>query len=175
MLRWRHEHEDAPTRLARRAAATRLGVAATRLEAAGYRRRARGDTRRRQPVAQTWARAGRGGAAAAPCPRSHAHAQRRASSPTPHPAGARGRGLRVSWPGLDLQAGRRGHPPHVRRHLPPCPCQPATAHPATECAAPPCARRAARRAGDPGVVAWWRERWPALEKKPPRKGEPSSG
>jgi len=28
MLRWRHEHEDAPTRLARRAAATRLGVEA---------------------------------------------------------------------------------------------------------------------------------------------------
>ena len=25
------------------------------------------------------------------------------------------------------------------------------------------------------IAAWWQERWPALEKKPPRKGAPSSG
>jgi transposase len=25
------------------------------------------------------------------------------------------------------------------------------------------------------IQAWWRERWPALEKKPPRKAAPSSG
>ena len=96
-------------------------------------------------------------------PRSHSHAQRRATGPTPHPAGARGRGVRVSWPGLDLQAGRRGHPPHVRRQLPSCPCQPALAPAATECSAPPCARRAAQRT-EAAIQAWWRERWPALEK-----------
>jgi transposase len=25
------------------------------------------------------------------------------------------------------------------------------------------------------IAAWWQQRWPALEKKPPRKGAPSSG
>lgn len=34
--------------------------------------------------------------------------------------------------------------------------------------------RAAQREG-PAIAAWWRERWPALEKKPPTRGEPSSG
>jgi transposase len=29
---------------------------------------------------------------------------------------------------------------------------------------------------DEGAIqAWWQERWPALEKKPPRRGAPSSG
>ncbi len=64
MLRWRHEHQNGPARLARRTAATRLGAEATGLETAGHRRRAGGDAGRRQPVAQTGTRAGRGGAAA---------------------------------------------------------------------------------------------------------------
>jgi hypothetical protein len=42
-LRWRHDHDGAPARLARRTATTRLGAAAAGREAAGYRRRARGD------------------------------------------------------------------------------------------------------------------------------------
>jgi transposase len=36
-------------------------------------------------------------------------------------------------------------------------------------------RSRATQRNEMAIQAWWQERWPALEKKPPRKGGPSSG
>jgi transposase len=55
------------------------------------------------------------------------------------------------------------HPAHVSRLL----------HPLRQSVQRPHARAAQRT--EASIQAWWRERWPALEKKPPRKGAPSSG
>src|SRR5436305_847801 len=59
MLRWGHEHEDIPARLARGAATTRLGAEATGLETARYRRGLGSDARCGLPMAvRTWAPCG---------------------------------------------------------------------------------------------------------------------
>jgi hypothetical protein len=58
MVRWRHEHENEAARLARGAAAARLGTQRARLETVRHRRGARGDARRCQPVAQASAAGG---------------------------------------------------------------------------------------------------------------------
>jgi transposase len=55
------------------------------------------------------------------------------------------------------------HPAHVSRLL----------HAVRHSAQRPVARAAQR--DQAAITAWWRERWPALEKKPPRRGVPSSG
>jgi len=55
------------------------------------------------------------------------------------------------------------HPAHVSRLL----------HTLRQSVQRPHARAAQR--DEAVIAAWWRERWPALEKKPPTKGGPSSG
>jgi transposase len=55
------------------------------------------------------------------------------------------------------------HPAHVSRLL----------HAVRQSVQRPHARAAQR--DEAAMAAWWQERWPALEKKPPRKGAPSSG
>ncbi len=55
------------------------------------------------------------------------------------------------------------HPAHVSRLL----------HAARQSVQRPVARATQRNAAV--IQAWWRERWPALEKKPPTKRGPSSG
>jgi len=55
------------------------------------------------------------------------------------------------------------HPAHVSRLL----------HTLRQSVQRPHARAAQR--DEAAIQAWWHERWPALGKKPPRKGEPSSG
>ena len=55
------------------------------------------------------------------------------------------------------------HPAHVSRLL----------HAVRQSVQRPRARAAQR--DEAAIIAWWRERWPALEKKPPRKGGPWSG
>jgi transposase len=55
------------------------------------------------------------------------------------------------------------HPAHVSRLL----------HAARHSVQRPIARATQRDAA--ALAAWWRERWPALEKKPPTRGAPSSG
>lgn len=55
------------------------------------------------------------------------------------------------------------HPAHVSRLL----------HAVHHSVQQPIARATQR--DEAAIRAWWQERWPALEKKPPRKGAPSSG
>ncbi|HEV2457655.1 MAG TPA: winged helix-turn-helix domain-containing protein [Ktedonobacterales bacterium] len=55
------------------------------------------------------------------------------------------------------------HPAHVSRLL----------HAVRHSVQRPVARATQRN--DAAIAAWWRERWPALEKKRPTKGVPSSG
>src|SRR5260221_14595666 len=55
------------------------------------------------------------------------------------------------------------HPAHVSRLL----------HAVRHSVQRPVARAAQRNAA--AIAAWWQERWPALEKKRPPKGAPSSG
>ena len=55
------------------------------------------------------------------------------------------------------------HPAHVSRLL----------HAAHQSVQRPRSRAAQRN--EDAIQAWWRERWPALEKKHPRKAAPSSG
>ena len=78
-VRWRHEQEPLPARLARSAATTRLGAQTAGLETDRHRRRARRDARGRQPVAHTRA-GGRRGRLAAP---SGAPKSGRATNGTP--------------------------------------------------------------------------------------------
>src|SRR5258706_5475429 len=108
MLRWRHEYTHHPARLARRAATTRLGAERAGLETVCQRRCARGDARSRQPVAQARPRAGGGGVAPPSCAGTAAQAQRRATRPPPRAPRSWRRSVRLSRPGVDLPAGRRG-------------------------------------------------------------------
>jgi transposase len=55
------------------------------------------------------------------------------------------------------------HPAHVSRLL----------HALRQSVQRPVARAAQR--DEAAIAAWWRERWPALKKKPPTKAGPSSG
>lgn len=55
------------------------------------------------------------------------------------------------------------HPAHVSRLL----------HALRQSVQRPVARATQR--DEAAIAAWWRERWPTLEKKPPRKAGPSSG
>jgi transposase len=55
------------------------------------------------------------------------------------------------------------HPAHVSRLL----------HALRQSVQRPVARATQR--DERAIAAWWQERWPALEKKPPTKGGPSSG
>ena len=59
--------------------------------------------------------------------------------------------------------GVRYHPAHVSRLL----------HAVRHCVQRP--RTRATQRNELAIVVWWQERWPALEKKRPRKGAPSSG
>src|SRR5258706_2481259 len=108
MLRWRHEYTHHPARLARRAATTRLGAQRAGLETVCQRRCARGDARSRQPVAQARPRAGGGGVAPPSGAGTAAQAQRRATRPPPRAPRSWRRSVRLSRPGVDLPAGRRG-------------------------------------------------------------------
>src|SRR5260370_2124077 len=153
MIRWRHEHEQHPARLARRAATTRLGAQRTRLETVCYRRCARGDTRCRQPVAQEGALGGRGGIAAPSGAWADTQAQRRATGRGPGLAHPWTGGVRVPRPGVDLQAGGGVHPAYVCRHVPPRPRQPPAACAAPQRPATGRAGRPAQRDGNCGLVA----------------------
>lgn len=153
MVRWRHEDEDNPTRLARRAAATRLGAEATGLETAGHCRRAGGDARRCQPVAQAGPGAGGRGVATPSFPGPPAATHRRAGRPPAGAPRAGTRSIRVPGAGLDVPAGGGGHPAHLWRHLPPSPRQPAAPHCAPERPTPGPACRSARCGGHHGLVA----------------------
>lgn len=57
------------------------------------------------------------------------------------------------------------HPAHVSRLL----------HTLRQRVQRPRSRAAQRSRHQAAMAAWWRERWPALEKKPPTKAGPSSG
>src|SRR5258708_8128998 len=153
VLRWRHEHEDDAARLARAAATTRLGAESTRLETAGHRRGPRRDARRRQPMAQAGTRAGRGRTAPPSRPWSAAAPERRATRPAARPGRTRSAGVRLPRAGVDLQAGGRGDPPHVWRHLSPPARQPTPACRTAQRAAPGGAGDAAQRGRHPGLVA----------------------
>ena len=59
--------------------------------------------------------------------------------------------------------GVTSHPAHVSRLL----------HAVRQSGQRPRVRAAQR--DQAAITAWWRERWPALEKKPPKKVGPSSG
>src|SRR5258708_37261732 len=153
MVRWRHAHEHLPARLARRAATTRLGAQTTGLETDRHRRRARGDARCRQPVAHARTRGWCGGIASPSRAWSHAPAHRRATGPDSRPARTRLQSVRLSWPDVDLQAGRRGDPTDLRRHVPSRPRQPAAPCPAPQRPAPARASDAARRDSHRCLVA----------------------
>lgn len=113
MIRWHHEHTRVAARLARRAAATRLGARAAGLDTTGYRHRARGYAWHRQPVAQAGTGTGRRRGITAPSglwPPVSAH--RRAAYPAPGTARVRNGSIRLPWPALDLSVGSRGDPTH---------------------------------------------------------------
>lgn len=125
-------------------------------------------------MAQTWARAGRGGAAAASGPRSGPTPKLRAAQlaqlPTLLERGAQAEGFRGQvWTGKRVAEvirhpfGVSSPPAHVSRLL--HTRRPSVQRPHT---------RAAPR-DEAALQAWWHERWPALGKKPPRTGEPASG
>ena len=174
MLRWRHEHEDAPTRLARRAAATRLGVEAKQQ---GWKQQDIAAALGVTPGAVSqWLKRGREQGVdglqrrPAPGPTPTLSAAQLAQLPTLLERGAEAYGFRGQvWTCkraaevIRRTFGVSYHPAHVSRLL----------HPLRQSVQRPHARAAQRT--EASIQAWWRERWPALEKKPPRKGAPSSG
>jgi transposase len=117
--------------------------------------------RGREPMAQARARAGRQGVAAPPRARSLSQAHRHAPGPASRPAGARGGGVRLrgqAWTcrrvAEDLRRtfGVAYHPAHVSRLL----------HALRQSVQRLVARAAQR--DEAAIAAWWRERWPAVEK-----------
>jgi hypothetical protein len=163
MLRWRHERERVPARLARRTAATCLGAEATRLETAGHRRRSGSHRWSCQPMAQTGTGAGSRGVATPSRSWPPAAAHSRAAHPTTGAPRPRTGGIWLPWPGLDRPPrGTRDvahrsrityHPSHVSRLL----------HGVRHSVQRPVERASQR--DEAAIRAWWRDRWPALKKR----------
>jgi hypothetical protein len=176
MVCWRHEHEDDAAGLARRAATTRLGAERAGLETARHRRGPGGDRGGGQPMAQTRTRAGGGGTAPPSSAGSAATTDAGAAGADSGAFGSRSGGVRLrSCFGGQIWTCQRVaevirrtygvsyHPAHVSRLL----------HAVRHRVQRPRTRATQRNRG--AIQAWWQERWPALEKKPRKKGAPSSG
>jgi len=177
MVRWRDEQQNHPARRARRTAATRLGAEAAGLETAGHCRSPRGDARCCEPMCEPMAQAGtRARHMRTGCAAIRGLVGDRGSPPnngrSSRSRGARARSVRLPRADLDVQARGGGDSARVWRQLPPGACQPVTAS-AHHSVQQPKERASQRNAA--AIQVWWRERWPALEKKRSRKDGPSSG